>query len=76
MIYPHCYSRRKSSPKTKFEKVFLWNSLVFMLEHGDKSSGDSKWDWKCDFSDCKWFDYISYTYYHSLGTKSQNLGRI
>ena len=38
--------------------------------------GDSKWDWKSDFSDWKLFYYISFTYLERLGTKSQNWGSI
>ena len=32
----------KSSQKTKSENFFLWNSLIFMLKHGDELSGRFK----------------------------------
>ena len=38
-----------SSPKTKFEIFFLWNSLFFLENHGDESMGRFKMKLK------KWF---------------------
>ena len=50
----------KSSPKTKFEKVFLWNSLVSVLKHGDESSGRLKMRLKERFLGLKlsWIDFL------------------
>ena len=38
-----------SSPKTKFEKVYLWNSLFFLVNHGDELTG--RWTMRLK----KWF---------------------
>ena len=39
MMYPYCSIIIKFISKTKFEKVYLWNSLFFFVNHRDELTG-------------------------------------
>ena len=41
-----------SSPKTKFEKVYQWNSLFFLVNHRDELAG------RCKLKMRKWFIWL------------------
>ena len=64
-----------SSPKTKFEKVYLWNSLFFLENHGDESSGRFKMRLKKEIY-CILIDFISFLYILGyFGNKVPGLGK-
>jgi hypothetical protein len=49
ILSPNHTSSSKFISKTKFEKVYLWNSLFFFVNHEVNCRGDTKWDWKSDY---------------------------
>ena len=48
-MYPYCFIIIKFISKTKFEKVYLWNSLFFFVNHRDELMG------RCINETEKWF---------------------
>ena len=82
MMYPYCSIIIKFISKTKFEKVYLWNSLFFFVKHKDELMGwcineTEKWfiNW--------WVHFICFrdrleeiiNKIHELGIHQTKLGR-
>ena len=81
-MYPHCSIIIKFISKTKFVKVYLWNSLCFFVNHRDELTGrcineTEKWflDWWVHFLGCPDILEEIRNKIHELGIHQTELGR-
>ena len=82
MIYPYCSIIIKFISKTKFEKVYLWNSLFFFVNHRDELTGRCINETEKLFPDW-WVHFLGFpdvleeirNKVHELGIHQTKLGR-